>query len=135
MPLADEALDDGDVDGATPFASSTTDAAYRLARKVEKRREPFDPLIEELPAIHQHERVDAALGDEPCGHDRLAECRGGRENARLIFQQCRGGALLLVPQLAMKLDVQRFAVVALVATVLLSLDASSDERGRDSRTR
>ena len=29
--------------------------------------ESLDPLIEQLPAMHQHQRVHAALGDQPRG--------------------------------------------------------------------
>ena len=48
--------------------------------------EPLDPLVEQLPPMHEHERVDAALGDQPGGDDRLAERRRGGQHAGLVRQ-------------------------------------------------
>ena len=64
--------------------------------------ESLDPLVEQLTPMHEHERVDAALGDQPGGDHRLAERRRGGQHAGLVRQHrvCRG--LLLGPELAVK---------------------------------
>ena len=68
------------------------DAADRLRWQVEKRRQPLDPLVEQLPPMDEHERVDAALGDEPGGDDRLAERRRRGQHAGVVRQhRFRGG--------------------------------------------
>ena len=65
--------------------------------------------------MDQHERVDAALSDEPRGDDGLAKCGGGRQDASLVAQHGVSCGLLFLPQLAVKLHIQRTAVVAFVA--------------------
>ena len=65
--------------------------------------------------MHEHERVDAALCNQPRGNNGFPECGRGREDACLVFQHCDGCELLLGPQLAPESHLQRLAVAALVA--------------------
>ena len=65
--------------------------------------------------MDQHERVDAALGDEPRGDDGLAKRGGGCQDASLVAQHGVRCGLLLLPKLALKLHLQTTAVVAFVA--------------------
>jgi|SRR5881409_1148447 hypothetical protein len=64
--------------------------------------------------MDKHERVDTALSDEPRGDDSLAKSGGGRQYASLVAQHCVGCGLLFLPQLALKLHLQRTAVVSFV---------------------
>lgn len=77
--LPDEALNDGDVEQPGRSASAAADATDRLRGQAEERREPFDPLVEQLTSMHEHERADAALCDQPGGDHRLAERRRGSQ--------------------------------------------------------
>ena len=75
--LPDQALNHGDIDSAGWLVPAATDSPNRGRWHVQERRQPFDPLIEQLPPMNEHERVDATLGDQPGGDDGLAE-GGGR---------------------------------------------------------
>ncbi len=45
--------------------------------------------------MHQHQCVHAALRDEPRGHDRLAECRRGRQHTSVVGKHRLGCDLLV----------------------------------------
>ena len=74
--------------------------------RAEERRQPLDPLIQKLAAMHQDERVHPAPGDEPGSDDRLAERRGRRQHADVVLRQRVCGDLLFGTQLAVKDDVR-----------------------------
>ena len=113
--LSDETLNDGDVEQPGGSASPAADATDRLRRHVEERRESLDPLVQQLTPMHEHERADAALGDQPGGDHRLAKRRRGRQHAGLVRQHRVCRRLLLGPEFAVKGHVERAAGVALVA--------------------
>ena len=56
--------------------------------------------------MHEHERVDAALCDEPGGDDCLAKRRRGGQHAGVVRQHRLCRRLLLGPELALKGHVQ-----------------------------
>ena len=97
------------------FSVAASDAADRLGRQIEERRKPLDPLLQQLAAMHEDQRIDAALGNQPGGDHRLAEGGRGRQDARLMPQHLPGGGGLLRPQFALKLHVQGDARASLVA--------------------
>ena len=113
--LADQALDDRDIQRAGQLPLAAADPANRLRRQAEKRRQSLDPLFQQLPAMHENQRVDAALGNEPCRHDGFSESRRGGQNARVVGQHRSGGGLLLGPQFTLELHIQRRAGVPLIA--------------------
>ncbi len=113
--LSDQALDDGDIEPAGGAIAPAANAADRFRRDAEERRQPLDPLVHELPAVDQDERVDAASGDQPRGDDRLAERRRGRQHAGVVPQHGVSGALLVDSQLALETHVQVRARLAFVA--------------------
>src|SRR5262245_52712551 len=113
--LADETLHDADIDPPSRSTSASAESTDRLGRYIEERRKALDPLIEQLTSMHQHERVDAALRDEPRGNDGLAKCRRRRQDACLVAQDGIGSGFLFRAQLALKRNLQRAAVVAFVA--------------------
>src|SRR5918993_2491456 len=112
--LADQTLNDADVNLPSRPTSTSADATNRLGRHIEERRKALDPLIEQLAAMDKHERVDTMLSDEPRGDDSLAKCGGGCQYASIVAQHCVGGGLLLLPKLALKLHLQTTAVVSFV---------------------
>ena len=124
--FTDEALNHGDIDDAGWFVSSTNDSANRLRRLAQKRREPLNPLIEELPAVHEHQRIHATLRNEPRGNNGLAERRCGGENTGLMFHHRSSSELLLEPQLTVKCDFQRMSAVAFVASDRLNVQIAQN---------
>ena len=93
-PLLDQALNHGDVDPSLELlatAAQTTDLAFR---NVEKLAQPVAPLLHELLAVNENQGVDAALGDQPSGDDRLSE-RGRRGQNAGVVRQHGGGRHLL----------------------------------------
>src|SRR5690348_6500541 len=95
--LADETLNDADVNPPSWSTSASTDATERFGMYIEKRRKAFDPLIEQLAPMHQHERVYAALRDEPGSDNRLAKRGGRRQDANLVAKHGVGCGPLLPP--------------------------------------
>jgi len=64
--------------------------------------------------MHQYERIDIALGDQPCGHHGLSERSGGGQHPHVLGKHGLGGNGLLGTQFTLKCHVQRLATVALV---------------------
>ena len=93
--LADEALNDRHVEQPGRLVAAAANAADRLGREVEKRRQTLDPLVQELAPMHEHQRIDAALGDQPGSDDRLAERRRGGQDTSVVLQHRLGRELLL----------------------------------------
>jgi len=112
--LPDQALNDRDVQEPRRRVATAADAANRLGREAEKCREALDPLIEELVPMDKHERTDAALGDQPRAHNRLAECGGGRQHAGVVCENRVRRHLLLAPQFPLERHVQRSPAVPFV---------------------
>ena len=68
------------------FLSAASDSADGFWRQTEKRRQSFHPLFQQLAAMHEDQRVDAALGDEPRSDHGLAEGGRGGQNAGVVGQ-------------------------------------------------
>ena len=113
--LVDQALNEGDVDPPVRPSSSAADAADRAGRQTEKSRQPFDPLVEQLLPVHQHQRAYAAMCDEPGRDHGLAEGSRGGEHPRLMRQQRLCSYHLLGPQFTVKAQLQGLTAAALVA--------------------
>ena len=75
--FAVQALDDGDVHSSRELVLAAAEMADVARINVEEHGEPFAPLVQQLPAMHEHERIDTAGGDHLCGDDGLAKCRRG----------------------------------------------------------
>ena len=102
LPVPDQALNRGDVDPALELlatAAQTTDLAFR---NVEELAQPVGPLLHELLAVNENQGVDAALGDQPRGDDRLSECGRRGQDAGVVRQHGGGRHLLLGAKLALK---------------------------------
>ena len=112
LPLAHQALDDGDIDDAARLAPAAADLPDRGCREIEKRREPRDPLFHELAAVDEHQRVGPAGRDDGRGDDRLAEPGRRGEHAGLVGQQSIGGGLLFRGQASEKSRFNRTAGIA-----------------------
>jgi hypothetical protein len=64
-------------------------------------------MFHELFSVDEHERVHVAAGDEPgCEHG-FSEGGCGREHAGIVGEHRLGRLSLAVPQVPMKLHVQR----------------------------
>ena len=113
--LVDQALNEGDVDPPVRPSSSAADAADRAGRQTEESRQPFDPLVEQLLPVHQHQRAYAAMCDEPGRDHGLAEGSRGGEHPRLMRQQRLCSYHLLGPQFTVKAQLQGLTAAALVA--------------------
>ena len=113
--LSDQALNDADVHPPGRPSSASADATDRFGRHVEERRKALDPLVEQLPPMHQHECVDAALRDEPRGDDGLAKCGGRGQDPCVMAQDGLSSGLLFRSELALKRHVKRTAIVTFVA--------------------
>ena len=64
-------------------SAQTTDA---IVADVQKFPQPVEPLLKQLLAMHNDQCVDPSLGDQPCGHHRLAERCGGSQNPGVMGQ-------------------------------------------------
>lgn len=71
--------------------------------------------------MHQDERTDAALGNQPRGHHGLSERRGGCQHSRVMRKHGLGSNGLLGAQFALEGRLQGLAGVALVPDHRLDL--------------
>ena len=109
-----QALDCGDVDDPARLAYTATDSSYDGRRKIEKNPEPGNPLLHELTAMNEDERVHAACGDHrPCD-DRLSEPGRRRQHAGLVREQRIGGKALLPGQFTEKCRIDATSGIALI---------------------
>ena len=84
FPFAHEALNHADIDEAAWLALAATDLPDGGRGKIEECRELRDPLIHELQAVDQHERVGAPRGDHGCRNHGLAEPGRRREDTGVV---------------------------------------------------
>src|SRR2546426_11907118 len=80
--FVDQTLDNRDIQRARRLTASTADASDLTVIHVQKRRQAFDPLIQQLSSMDQHKCVDTTLCDQPGCHHCFAKCRGRCEHAR-----------------------------------------------------
>ena len=113
--LLHQTLNDGDVYLSRRPCSAPTDATNRRWWQIEEGREPLDPLIEELSAMHQYQCVYAALSDEPSGDDCLAKRRRRCEHTVIVSEHRFRGGLLLGAKITSKCRLQRLSGVPFVA--------------------
>ena len=109
-----QALQNGDIDFAAGFLLPAADNADLFRVEVEKHREPLAPLIEQLAAMHEHERVHAAARDQVCANDGLPKRGRRREHAIIVREECFRCLDLLGSKSAAKRDVEGFACEALI---------------------
>ena len=107
--LAHQALNERHVELPVGLRFPPPIRPIRLRGSTEKRRQALHPLIEQLLSMHEHQRVDAALGDQPRGDDRLAEGGRGGQHTGVVRQQRVRGGLLFRPQFAVEDDIERLA--------------------------
>ena len=114
-PLLHQALNDGHVDETGRPASPAADTTKRFRGDIEEGGEPFDPLVEELTAMNENQRVHAAPGDQRRGHHGLAERCGRSQYACVVLEQCVRRFRLLRAELATKSDVDTSTRCSLIA--------------------
>ena len=122
----DEALNDRHIEQPGRLVAATANAANRLRWEVEKRRQTLDPLVQELAPMHEHQRIDAALGDQPGRDDGLAERRRGGQDTSVVLQHRLGRELLLCSKLALKGGLQRLPAETLVTDDLANIQVAQD---------
>ena len=95
------------IDPAGELLPPAAEPAEGLRRDAEKRGQAFDPLLQQLLAVHENQSVDAAARDEPCRHNGLAECCRGRQHTNIVSCQGVRRQLLLGPQFTLEAHVDR----------------------------
>jgi len=94
-PFSHKALKQCNVENSSKFLSSSANLTDRFLGQVKKGAKPLNPLVKQLPSMHQHERIRATLCDQPRTNDRFSECSGGGENTGVARQhRLRGHELL-----------------------------------------
>ncbi len=113
--FANQPLNERNIKHAVGFPSSASDLADGLRKQIEKCAKPLDPLFEQLSSMHEHQRVDATLGDQPCSDYGFSKGGAGGQNARIVSQHriCRGK--LLLAQFSAKLHHQWPSTASFVA--------------------
>ena len=113
-PLADQALDEGDVDGPGRSRRPAADAPDGLFGDVEEGREARDPLELQLAAVHDDERAGLSRRDDEGGEHRLSKGRAGGQHAFVMREDGVRRALLLGAEFAVEGNVERRAGKAFV---------------------
>ena len=65
-------------------------------------RQPFDPLIKQLPSMYEDQCIDTPLSDHPGGNHRLAERRRCRKDSSVVFEQFSNSGLLFRSQVSLE---------------------------------
>src|SRR6266545_4811458 len=112
--FADETLNDRHVEHPGRLFSTAANTADRRRGKIEECCQAFDPLIQELAPMHEHQRIDAALGDQPGCDNCFAERRRGGQDTGFVLQHRLRRELLLRSELALKGGMQRMSAETLV---------------------
>jgi hypothetical protein len=112
--FAYETLNHSNVELPCRFPPATPNLADVPTVDVKKRTQTLNPLIEQLPPVHQHERVHAALGDQRGRNNGFPECRRRRQHSGIVSSYGVCGCLLLRAERSLKDEIQRFAVVTLI---------------------
>ena len=112
--FVDQTLDNRDIQRARRLTASTADASDLTVIHVQKRRQAFDPLIQQLSSMDQHKCVDATLCDQPGCHHCFAKCRGRCEHAKIVPPHRVSRRLLLRPERSLKCHMQGLAMAPLV---------------------
>ena len=81
LAIADETLDQRDVDAPGRFAPAATNDADVAINDRKECLQSFAPLVEELLAMNQHQRVAAPGRNHFCTDDGLAKRRRGGQRA------------------------------------------------------
>jgi hypothetical protein len=112
--LVHQTLDNRNIQPARRLTTSTANASDLTVIDVQKRRQAFHPLIEQLPSMNQHKCVDATLGNQPGSHHGFAKCRGRCQHADLVPQHCVRSCLLFRSERSLKGHMQGLAIAPLV---------------------
>lgn len=113
--LPEERLHQGHVDLACGLGLAAPHGADLVLAHAKEGLQALLPLPEQVGAMDQHQRIDAALGDQRCRRDCFAERRRRAQDAGVMTKQYRDRLLLFQAQRAGKAHVQRLADEALVA--------------------
>src|SRR5580658_11255999 len=106
LRLADETLDQCNVDSTRGLTATATDRTDISSVHRQKLMEAIDPLLQQLLSMHQHQRVDSSVGDECRGDHGFAEGGGRRQNTTVVPRQCIKCASLVIPKGTQKATVE-----------------------------
>jgi len=112
--LAADALQQGDVNGAQRLAFARANLADARPLDVQELNEALDPLVEQLLAMDEHQSADATLCDQTRCHHGLAERGGSGKHAGLMCEQGAERFLLVWPEVALELELDRQSALPLV---------------------
>src|SRR5262245_21614927 len=112
--IAHETLYERNIERPVRLAASTSDSTNRAFVDIQKRRQSLNPLIEQLPAMHEHQSVHATLRNQPGSNDCFAECGSRGQYTGLMAQHRVCSRLLFRPERALKSHVQGLAMTTLV---------------------
>jgi hypothetical protein len=113
--FSNEALDECDVDFSRGFASAAADASEDILRRIQKGFEPRGPLLEELLAVDEDERVDPAGSYQPSSKNGFPKSSSGGENSTIVGKHGLRSDLLIGSEHALELEFQRTALLAFVS--------------------
>ena len=100
--LPDQGLNDCHIEQPGWPRAATSDASDGLCRHSKEGGKSFDPLLLQLPAMHQHKRIDPTLRDQPRANHGLSEGGSCCQHSRIMGKHSLGGDGLLGAQLTLK---------------------------------
>jgi len=96
--LSHKALDGGYIDSSRRPRATAANAAYVFLGNSKELKQPFDPLIEQLPPMYEDQCIDTPPSDHASGNHRLAERSCCRKDSDVVFEQFSNGRLLFRSQ-------------------------------------
>src|ERR1051325_9931325 len=100
--------------------------ADRFCWHVQEHAEALDPLIEQLLPVHDHERVDLALRNQPRRYRCLSESCGSTQNPVIVWNDLVDRVLLQLAQLSPEFRLNGGAQTAFIAHFWL--DSAAGQR-------
>jgi hypothetical protein len=80
-----EALNDRNIHMSSPVHPPATDLPKRFRWQIQEHRQPLMPLIEQLLAVNQNQRIDLAIRDQPGGNGSLSKSRWSAQDAFVVL--------------------------------------------------
>jgi hypothetical protein len=112
--FADQSLHESYVDGTSWAFPATVHNADLLGRDIEKGPKLSDPLVEELPAMDENQRVAVPRGNQLSRNDGLTERRGRGKDTIFVPKEIDRGVTLLRCQLTEEASSKGIAALTLI---------------------
>ena len=109
-----QALHYRNINNAGQFLFVTAETADVLFGNTKKLIYPLRPLVQQLFAVNQNDRINFSLGDNPERYNGFSKSGGSRKNSGVMRHDSIRRLLLVFPQFPQKIEIALFTVVLFI---------------------